>query len=246
MTPIAASHPGKLGDALYSLPFIRYLANSTGFPVDYYTSTYCEPMRKLMEYQSCVNSFTVLEDFVIERYDIGCQPWLMPIPDKYSKVYHCGFRNVPDRMLHQYIAAIHGIYEPLAIEYEYPTLTEPLSNENYIVIAPRGQTSFRQLFNEIAENYNTVVIGGKDEYTGRGRDCTGLDMLDTLSILSKAKGFIGLMSSQLVLANGFDIPRIGLNGVWSDMRHAINTARNIYPKEPEKITLADIKFMLDN
>jgi hypothetical protein len=69
-------------------------------------------------------------------------------------------------------------------------------------------------------------------------------MLSTLSILSGAKGFVGLMSSQLVLANGFPYPRIAPHDGRSwDMRHVINTEYNHYPINP---SVEQILSLLDN
>lgn len=237
---IAVTMPGKMGDALYALPFARLLYGINGEKIDFYTSEYCRPLKELIEYQSYINRCIIPNSYVIERMDIGCQPWEMPVQDGYSQVYHAGFRNVPDRAIHQFIAAQYGYTGPLGISYDYPEYTNYTSD--YICIAPRGLTSFIELFNDLADSTTAVIIGGKGDYTGHGMDLTGLSMLDTLSVLSRAKGFVGLMSSQLVLANGFPYPKIGINGYQSDMRHAIKTASNFYP--PEGSTIEDMKRIL--
>lgn len=242
---IAASHPGKMGDALYTLPVLNYIYNATGQKIDFYTSSYCEPMRRLFEYQSCINKFIIPNDYIIDNFGCGIQPWKMPIPeDEYKKIFQLGFRYTPDRMLHQFIAHQIGIDIPLEIKYEYPdhNFMEPMVGD-YICIAPRGNTTFVETFNELTKHKTCVVIGARGEYTGYGIDATGNDMLETLSCLAHSKGFVGLMSSQLVLANGFDIPRISLNGYQSDMRHAINTHRNFYMSE--SATLDDVITILD-
>src|SRR5215203_1438962 len=103
MTRIAACHPGKIGDALYTLPTLRYIYGVTGSKIDFYTSEYCEPMRSLLEYQPYINSFNIAPNYKVERMDMGCQPWYMPI-EGYDQVFQLGFQTVPDRAIHQFIA----------------------------------------------------------------------------------------------------------------------------------------------
>jgi len=238
---IAVTHPGKMGDTLYALPLARLLYGINGEKIDFYTSEYCRPLKELIEYQTYINECIIPADYTIERMDMGCQPWQMPVQEGYTQVYHAGFRSVPDRAIHQFIAMQAGYNVPLGISYDYPygyTFTS-----DYICIAPRGETSFKQLFNDLADSTNAVIIGGEGDYTGHGMDFTGLSMLETVSLLSKAKGFVGLMSSQLVLANGFPYPKIAPHdGKSWDMRHVIYTEYNHYPINP---TLADLKALLD-
>lgn len=245
---IAVTHPGKMGDTLYALPLARLLYGINGEKIDFYTSEYCRPLKELIEYQPYINRCIIPNSYVIERMDMGVQPWLMPVQDGYSQVYHAGFKNVPDRAIHQYIAAEHGYNGPLGISYAYPEIHDIrlkaiLDTEDYICVAPRGQTTFIDLFSNIADTTNAIIIGGEGDYIGYGYDATGISMLDTLSILAGAKGFVGLMSSQLVLANGFSYPKIAPHdGKSWDMRHVVYTASNHYPVNP---TLEHVKDLLD-
>lgn len=237
MTKFAATHPGKLGDMLYILPTIRYIYKATGIKFDVWTSEYCAPLKELFEYQQCVDKFYVSPDYKLERMDMGCQPWYVPVPiQQYARTYQLGFRSVPDCMLHQFIGRYAGIEVPLAIEYDVPEYD--VYNQKYITIAPRGLSSFNAVFERLVDlcmdnGYDVLVVGGSGDNqlnnAHKVYDMTGLDFLETASIISKAKAFVGLMSSQLVLANGFDIPRIALNGYMADMRHSIITAQNYYP-----------------
>lgn len=232
MTKFAAAHPGKMGDALYTLPFIRHIYRETGTQFDFYTSDYCAPLKELFEYQDCIDQVIIPENYRVERMDMGCQPWQMPIPDGYDKVYQLGFQRIPDRAIHQFIAHEQGVDIPLAVEYDYPEL-DLSPYHNYICIAPRGETTFKQLFNGVAQHTNSVIIGSTDDYTGFGFDVTGKNMLDTLTILAGADGFLGLMSSQLVLANGFGYPKVAPHDGHSwDMGHVIKQASNHYPINP--------------
>lgn len=238
---IALTHPGKMGDTLYALPLGRYLHQLTGEKIDFYTSDYCRPLQSLIEYQSFVDKCIIPADYKIERMDIGVQPWLMPVTGNYTQVIHAGFRGVPDRAIHDFIAHQAGYDAFLDLHYDYPE-TDYIS-DRYICIAPRGETSYKDLFNEVAKVTHAVIIGGKGDYTGYGYDATGLTMLETLALLGKAKGFVGLMSSQLVLANGFPIPRIAPHdGIHWDMRHVVNSHLNHYPINP---SVRDILDLLD-
>jgi len=230
---IATAHPGRLGDALYSLPAIKKICQLRECTSDFYTSSYCEPLRKLFERQSYIDNFYISPSYVVDNFGCGAQPWYVPIDsNNYECVYQLGFRYTPDTALHKFIGASIGVsVDEIKYEFDdFPTLDEP-----YIVVAPRGETSFKSLFIDICQKYadNVVIIGGNGDYINYGIDKTGLDMLETLTWISKAKAFVGMMSSQLVLANGFNIPKIvPHDGRSWDMRHVIYSDTNHYLVNP--------------
>jgi len=230
---IATAHPGRLGDALYALPTIKVLCDSYKQKADFYTSQYCEPMRRLVERQSYINKFYVAPNYVVDNFGCGAQPWYVPIDGTlYTASFQLGFRYTPDTALPVFIGNCMGI-QVGRVEYEYndfKTLDEP-----YIVIAPRGNTSFRNLFCDVVRKspYESVIIGGPNDYINKGLDATGVDLLETLTWISKARAFIGLMSSQLALANGFDLPKlVPHDGMSWDMRHVIYSPTNHYFVNP--------------
>lgn len=238
--------PGNTGDLLYSLPTARVLCAAHATTCDFYTAETSKHTKRLMEYQSFIDRLIIPKAYKIERRDIGTQPYIMPIEDTYDAVYHLGYRSVPDRTLHQFIAYQLGITLPLAIHYEYPIIESPLTIP-YVCIAARGETTYKAFFMDLISKLNSrgigvAQIGGKGDFVGLfGWDATGKDMLDTLSILSHAKAFIGLMSSQLVLANGFPIPRIAPHdGIHWDMRHCVYTPLNHYPINPTTDAIIDL------
>lgn len=245
MPKYAAAHPGKIGDALYSLPFIRYMYRTTGITFDFYTSEYCRPIKELFEHQDCIDRVIIAEDYKLENFGCGAQPWYINIPVGYDRIFQLGFQRTPDQMLHQFIAAEQGVYEPLAIEYQCPpiqsySIGSILFKENnlpYICIAPKGESSFGAFFDKLVEDvsqyFGCVTLGGKGDYrNNNSADCTGKSLLETASIIANSRGFVGLMSSQLALANGFPISRIALGGYDSDMRHAVKYHLNYYPTHP--------------
>lgn len=251
---VAVSHPGKMGDALYALPAIRVLIEDWNAQVDFYTSEYCKPLEKLIKYQTGIRNFIVPESYTILGMDMGIRPWKMPVDGTlYNRIVHLGFRSVPDCPLPEFIGRTAGV--PLSklkpIYYEYPTADIP--SNDYICIAPRGETTFKSLFEDIIVNSekDVAIIGGKSDNSltrfstnEKGRnifDLTGLDMLDTLTWMSKCSGFVGLMSAMLVLANGFDIPRIAVHdGIHWDMRHVLYSNKNHYPINPTRQEIEEL------
>jgi len=208
MDKIAVTMPGKIGDALYSLPAARYLCKKHNKQADFWTSSYCAPLKNLMEYQSCIDKFCINYDYVIEHQDMGIQPWYLPVPDEYEAVYHLGIRSHPKRIA-THICENMGIKEPPKLHYEYPDI--PTLNEDYVIVAARGETFWIDIIKDLTnspDNITVVQIGAQGDYVGSlGVDKTGLDFLETTAWIAKCKVFMGCMSSQLVLAEAFSMPR---------------------------------------
>jgi len=230
---LAFTHPGKHGDAIYALPTIKKLCEMLQMQADFYTSEYCAPLKSLFEYQSYIDHFYVSPNYVIERMDMGVQPYYVPVDRSlYHKVWHLGFRFVPDEAIHKFIGHSVGIEvdDPC---YEVPEIILP--TDDYYVVAPRGETSYAQLFREVVRTdpNQFVIVGGSGDYIGWGLDYTGEDYLTTGAIIAKSKGFIGIMSSQLCLANGFNIPKvIPHDGHSWDLRHIITSPLHHYLVNP--------------
>ena len=245
---IAAAHPGKHGDCLYALPAVRALAQLHGCQVDFYTSEYCAPLKRLFEYQSYISGFYVAPNYVIERMDMGVQPFYVPVDGSlYSKVYQLGFRRVPDCSIPDFIGHEAGVTVG-AVAYEVPDPKDDFwmtEEEDFIVIAPRGETSYKALFQEVIDRspVPTLIVGGRGDAGpfGGASDMAGFDYLDTAAIISRAKAFVGIMSSQLALANGFPIPKIvPHDGRSWDMRHPIYSDLHHYLVQPSTDDILEI------
>lgn len=233
---IACTHPGKIGDALYALPTMRALSERHGCAADFYTSEYCRPLLSVVRAQPYIREAVVAEEYAPERTDCGVQPWEVPTPDRYETVYHLGFRSVPDRPLHEFIASQAGLngHRP---EVRYDFAPRPTLGSPYVVLSARGESGFADLFRGVIDQspVTVVEVGAAGEYVGGGRslDLTGLDMLEVLPWLAGASGFIGLSSAMLVLANGFPITKIvPHDGRSWDERHWLRSPSNHYPVDP--------------
>ena len=228
---IAVSAPGKLGDALYSLPAIRWLCEKHGCQADFYTSEFCRPMLRLMERQSCIRHARVSEEYVVSGDGPGIQPWFVPVPNNgYEAVYHLGLRENPHRNIRDHIAGSVGAPDGLPVSYEFDDHRE--FDGDYVVMAPRGGTTYKPMFEEIIRRcpFPVVQVGSAGEAVAGGIDRTGLDLLDTLPIIANCRAFVGLMSSNLVLANAFPCIKVAPHdGIHWDMRHVLYGSRNHYP-----------------
>lgn len=247
---IAIEMPGKIGDFLYTLPLARYLAEVKGTKVDLWTSNYCRPAIELLEYQSCTNKVIIPDDYIPERFDMGVQPPIQVPYGMYETVYSCTFRSVPDTRLDHFMALSVGIEPHLLppVYYEIDDYyTGRIDNKQiivrweeqfpngYYVLGTRGITSYDDTFREFTNRSTlpVIIIGAKGEYNGYGLNFTGLDLLKTAYILSKSKGYVGLMSSMLVLANGFNIKKVvPHDGRSWDMRHVVYSDNHNYLVNP--------------
>jgi hypothetical protein len=233
--------PGKAGDFLYSVASSRYLSQAHNEKIDFYTSPYCENLRRLMEYQDYTNEFIVPESYKDYWFAWGVQPADMPIPkEKYSNVYQFGYHAFPDRTLPAWFMhsiGLDNINQSCLGMFKYPEV-ETL-NGDYVVIAPRRDLSFEKTFKHFIEicPVPIVQIGGiRETWPGREGDIdiTCLDWLETVSWISKAKGFFGIISSQGALAHNFDIPKVfPFHDGW-DMRHVVQTPTTLYMPVFEK------------
>lgn len=234
MTRIACTHPGKIGDALYALPAIRWLCEKHGCQADFYTSEYCRPMEPLMRQQSCIADFIVPPDYSPDNCSCGVQPFQMPVPSGYEMVYHLGFRSTPERRLVDWISETVGGPKGLPVRYEFET-RDAEAHRPYVVLAPRGETTYCDAFRRLCaiSPIDVVQIGGAGEaIPGYGIDRTGEDFVTTCNLIRGASAFFGLMSSQLVLANGFRLPKVVPHSNQWDMRHLEWNPGNIYLTDP--------------
>lgn len=258
---IAFAHPGRMGDVLYCLPTIKYICEKENCKADFWTSEYCLPLKELFEYQSYIDKFYISPSYVLDNWGCGGQPWYVPIPnDEYIRTYQLGFRKTPDTRLDHFIAKQVGVDPNLLpkVNYQYPDDyisldLERYDIEEYYLLAPRGITSFYNTFLDFIRISDLPVlqVGGSSDFICGDRikppmtyDYTGVSFFDTTKLfsdLSGCRGFVGLMSSQLVLANGFYIPKVAVHDGRSwDMRHVVYSESNYYPINPSAEEILNI------
>ena len=210
---IAVTHPGKIGDLLYCLPAVRHISKILDSKVDFWTQKECLPVKSLLESQSYINEVHINEAYVKQHEGCGVQPWLLePIGD-YDRIYHMGLRSYPQGRLVDYYPSLHGFtFCDTSIKYDFTT-TEVARG---IVVCPGRNPLLKALFGGIISelsNNNIIVyqVGPKDEiinFNSKNVINCDIDMLNTLSVLDKADVFIGTLSANLVLANGFPCQKI--------------------------------------
>lgn len=234
MAEIAVCMPGKMGDAIYALYLSRQIAARHHAPVDFFTSAYCEPLRDLVEYQSSVDKMIVPAEYQVANMGCGIQPWQMPVPDHYEKVYQLGFKTTPNKFLGDWMADEAGIMLG-QMELDVPVIQPPA--ERYYTMGLRGSPDYArlgQMFVEMA-GIPVVEVGGRtDRVSSQSIDMTGRSFLETAAIIGQSAGYIGLMSAMLVVANGFSaLTKIAVHdGIHWDMRHVYRGPNNFYPVKP--------------
>jgi hypothetical protein len=200
MTKIVCTHPGKMGDLLWSLPTINALYLDRDSKIDLITSKYCAPLKAFLEYQDCIEKVIVSEEYVAQHHDFGTQPWEMPVDGEYNEIFHLGFRESPQMHLRDYMAQLAGI-DPVDFIAKYPPFNPP---NGYISIAAASRwfyTKANYLLMKIAEKISLPIVWvGEKIETDIGINLTGLDFLYTASVLAHANTAVSYSSSNGVLA----------------------------------------------
>lgn len=239
----AFSHPGKIGDAFYALPTIRRICKDNNAEAVFYTSSYCEPMRKTMLYQSCIVDFIIPDNYQVEHFGCGGQPWQMPIDtSKYEKVHQLGFHTPINKSLHKVIAEAENIHDIEDPYYEYPE-TYNLDYDYAIINTNYTSKGFNPYIDNLYYDFvckspiKCVQFGREGDQLSRPHDnlvsFMGIDMLDTLSLMAKAKLYIGVMTGTLVLANGFpNLKKIIINNDPFEILCGLHTPSQIYMSNP--------------
>lgn len=225
---IAVSHPGRIGDALYALPATRKLCEDHHCKADFYTSDWCLPLKKLLEYQSCINRVIVPPDYVIREHSIGIQPWDMPIPPNYDLVVQMGYREYPTEFLSDWICRSARI-EPKPLKLEFPYASPDMPEVTYVVACSRTVNEAShyfhetpKCFHELASRVRLVITGLQPlrEPIPDAIDLCGLDLLEQASLLNTAKGFIGQGSAVHTIATFMPhLKRAVMTLPFTDMRH---------------------------
>ena len=224
-------------DALYSLPTILELCKKHDCKADFYTSPHCAPMKSLMEYQDCINEVIVTPDFTNDWSMTPADVGFSNIPEgKYEAFYDLSFKTFPNCCLPDFMAREVGVKDRGPIKYKVPG---NYKKTGYLCLAPRTNRSpeFSKLFESIAVQAGkpVVVVGGPGEMlrSPYGQDLTHLSMLDMADVIAGADGFVGVLSAPLVLAHGFDVPKVVVHdGVHIGLNHIVRDSFTKYLANP--------------
>lgn len=219
------------------MPVCRWLHQHTGEKIDFYTSHEYSSIKRLYEYQDYINEVIVPDGYKVTHYGWGaCPPLMGQYVDKskYSSFYEFGYLNFPDRPLPSWFAhsiGFENVNPPCLGMFKYPEVKT--LDGDYVVVASRRSLDFENTFKHFIEicPLPIVQIGGiREDWPCREGDISiiQLDWLETVSWISKAKGFFGIISSQGALAHNFDMPKVFPYTDGWDMRHVVQTPTALY------------------
>ena len=235
--------PGRIGDALYSLPTIRHISKILGSKVDFWTSDYCKPLVSLFKAQSFINEVYIAKNYIVQHHGCGTQPWEL-IPEKeYDRIYHMGLRSYPQGRLVDYYPSLHGFtFCDTSIQYDFTKREIPSG----IVVSPGRNPILKPLFSklitELAQNHTIYQVGPPSEtinITHPNLKTISEDMLGTIAYINACHTFIGTLSANLVLANGFPCKKIIIcEKERHNPAHDVHNESHIYldfPVSPEEV-----------
>lgn len=236
---VLITHPGKFGDLIYALPAVIELQKFFNREVHFQISEYCRPLKKLLEVQPYIKEVFISEDYKVANFDKGCQPWEMPEPEGYDKIFHLGIR--PDREIN------HLIETPFEILREEYNVELPVNkDQKYLFLEKRPPHSVNALhkdcvvFNMFGEsfvplnNYSLhllddlwqdilkvvdeeciAVSGQRESFQYKNYDVgliCPIDFYETACMINYSRCFVGVQSACAAIANGLKVPRIILCG----------------------------------
>jgi len=214
---IACCQPGRIGDSLFILPAVRELCRIHNCKADMYLQPHCNPAKEFFEYQSYVNKvITTAKEKESQRYQNFTD---VPNAEQYKKVFEISWRKQPEYPLAESFAECAGLPRDIGrdIRYEVPEgipdelKTALKGKTEYVVFHTRGADGggFKSLFDCVIEvaPWPVVVVGKQDESLMRGINMTGCSFLDMARIIANCKSYVGMFSSPLVIAQGFEMPK---------------------------------------
>ena len=229
--------PGKFGDVIYSLPAVKQLKKKLGIPIDYLTSSYCQPIISLLESQPCISKVIV---------DSGYWPVGGPrpatknpsfIPQGYDHVFDLNFDWAFIGPLSQQKSIVDMHFKTLRYKYRldldeefsFPYLDgfSNVDRKDYVVFNAWSDSFLRNnrinqnafvnilmILKFVLKNLNMkiVAVTGPDQTkyheTFGYEVITSVDFLETARLIAASKLFIGLQSSPYVVADALQHPRL--------------------------------------
>ena len=219
---IAVAHPGKLGDALYALPTVRYLSGLHGMKADFWTSDWCKPLAGLLEAQSCIDKVIVPDDYKMQDAHCGVRPWRVPVHGEYVATYQLGFRDWPDASLPDYIAKQVGLVK--APELWLETAPKQLAITPRPVLCSKALATYPDWFEAFMalrpqQEFFAVSLPKLERKWPNVIDATGPDLLSAARVVEKAPFVVGMPSIIQTIATFFPVKSAACVGKrhWDDV-----------------------------
>ncbi len=158
---------------------------------------------------------------------------------RYAEVYHMGFREGFDCPIPEYYSRLFGLPQ-LPNRFDLPPeyRGRELPEDPFVALASkgRGTTDYWQLFARFARYcpYPVVEVGYPGETLRMNLphvwDRTSEGFVEMAWVISKCRWFVGLMSSPLVVASGWDCVKIAPHsGIHWHMGHVLRSPLHHYP-----------------
>jgi hypothetical protein len=231
---IALSHPGKMGDVIFSFPAAIALCQKHGTICDFYTSPYCRPLVSLLEYQSWINEVIVDEYYVMDHFGAGVQPWRMDVDlSLYDAVYHLGIQTWPEKNMIDFYAEQAGVKAG-----EFVVEAPNRLPDDLLIVATCHKTNPKYV-DGIFSHFNGIDIvhvgGGNRDALHEGASNTAFpDLLQTARLMRSAKVYAGGIGVNSVLAHAFPNLRavVAHPGQGFDERHVVYKDHITYTTDP--------------
>ncbi|HMO17729.1 MAG TPA: hypothetical protein PKA63_05525 [Oligoflexia bacterium] len=236
---ILVTHPGKIGDLLYSLNAIRAISIHFEAPVTLLTSTYSSSLKSILLLQEYIKDVLIDTNYRAENQNRGLQPHTMTIPGKFDHVFQLGYREqdsfpITERPLSEYPffilkeiygLSLSGLDSPRLIlkdigRAEIPSpyfVFQCLGETLDVVLGPDELNKVATRWSAIIKSFgiSSVVLTGEREinrYRALGLNpIVPENFLESAKYLLNSKGLIAPQSALLALANELGVPRIHLD-----------------------------------
>lgn len=153
MRHVLFTHPGKHGDALWSMATIKTYAELIGRDVELVVSPYLTPLIPLLYKQPYLSNVSTGLAWEVE-FSAPVRPWEAPgiLRDDDVEVIHLGMREWPTPTL--------GEYYPRLLQQEYGLTVQPNWAEPWIDVGPvdRRQEAVVSFSDEYAESKAGLVM----------------------------------------------------------------------------------------
>lgn len=248
---ILITHPGKLGDLVYSLGAIKALSEFRSKKVTLLISTYCASLTQLLLCQPYVESVLIDYDYRPVHEHRGFQPHTLDFESlsaKYSEIYEFGYREQDAYDLNSRHLKGYPFY--LLNEFYHLNINESLTHaieipfvknqeQEFIAFQGFGET-LDVVFgpdkvNHIMMHWAAVLKASKkkiiavtgprevERYRKLGFETfTSINLLDTAIFLSQAKSVISSQSVVAAVANEMQLSRL----ILSVFPNAVPTGKN--------------------